>query len=728
MTTVEQAIELGLNKDEYDQTIKYMDRIPNITELGIFSAMWSEHCSYKSSRKWLKTLPTEAPWVIQGPGENAGIIDIGNGLAAVFKMESHNHPSFIEPYQGAATGVGGIMRDVFTMGARPVANLNCLRFGSPSHHKTKHLLSGVVAGIGGYGNCMGVPTIGGECTFDKGYNGNILVNAMTVGIVKKDKIFYAKAGSPGSPVVYVGAKTGRDGIHGASMASAAFDADTESKRPTVQVGDPFTEKLLLEACLELMATDCIIGIQDMGAAGLTSSAVEMAAKDNNGIEIDLDKVPVRETKMTPFEIMLSESQERMLMVIKHGSEEEAEKIFKKWELDFSIIGKVTDTKNIVLTSNNTVVADMPLEPLANGLIYDRPYEEKINTEIVNVPNDGDCIQNLIKLIGSHDLCSRKWIWEQYDHMVMGDTIGMPGSESGVVRIHGSDNQALAITTDCTPRYCEADAKIGGMQAVAECFRNLCSVGALPLAITDCLNFGNPENSIVMGQIVSAIDGISSACKTLSMPVVAGNVSLYNETDGKSIPPTPQIGAVGLIKDTNKQLTNIIKKYDNQDILIIGETKGHLECSIYAKEVEKIENGHPPKVDLEKELSNGKFILNLANQNLIHICKDISDGGLAIALAEICIMSNVGCEVQKPDEININSWLYGEDQGRYIVISEKTNTGKIIIEAKKRNILVSSIGKITDEGFAIKHNEKKQEISIENLSNLRNNWFNNYFAK
>ena len=728
MTTVEQAIELGLSKDEYDQTIKYMDRIPNITELGIFSAMWSEHCSYKSSRKWLKTLPTEAPWVIQGPGENAGIIDIGNGLAAVFKMESHNHPSFIEPYQGAATGVGGIMRDVFTMGARPVANLNCLRFGSPSHHKTKHLLSGVVAGIGGYGNCMGVPTIGGECTFDKGYNGNILVNAMTVGIVKKDKIFYAKAGSPGSPVVYVGAKTGRDGIHGASMASAAFDADSESKRPTVQVGDPFTEKLLLEACLELMATDCIIGIQDMGAAGLTSSAVEMAAKDNNGIEIDLDKVPVRETKMTPFEIMLSESQERMLMVIKHGSEEEAEKIFKKWELDFSIIGKVTDTKNIVLTSNNTVVADMPLEPLANGLIYDRPYEEKINTEIVNVPNDGDCIQNLIKLIGSHDLCSRKWIWEQYDHMVMGDTIGMPGSESGVVRIHGSDNQALAITTDCTPRYCEADAKLGGMQAVAECFRNLCSVGALPLAITDCLNFGNPENSIVMGQIVSAIDGISSACKTLSMPVVAGNVSLYNETDGKSIPPTPQIGAVGLIKDTKKQLTNIIKKYNNQDILIIGETKGHLECSIYAKEVEKIENGQPPKVDLEKELSNGKFILNLANQNLIHICKDISDGGLAIALAEICIMSNVGCEVQKPDKININSWLYGEDQGRYIIISEKTNTGKIIIEAKKKNILVSSIGKITDEGFAIKHNEKKQEISIESLSNLRNNWFNNYFAK
>ena len=670
MTTVEQAIELGLSKDEYNQTIKYMDRIPNITELGIFSAMWSEHCSYKSSRKWLKTLPTEAPWVIQGPGENAGIIDIGNGLAAVFKMESHNHPSFIEPYQGAATGVGGIMRDVFTMGARPVANLNCLRFGSPDHHKTKHLLSGVVAGIGGYGNCMGVPTIGGECTFDRGYNGNILVNAMTVGIVKKDKIFYAKAGSPGSPVVYVGAKTGRDGIHGASMASAAFDADSESKRPTVQVGDPFTEKLLLEACLELMATDCIIGIQDMGAAGLTSSAVEMAAKDNNGIEINLDKVPVRETKMTPFEIMLSESQERMLMVIKPGSEEKAEKIFKKWELDFSIIGKVTDTKNIVLTENNIIVADMPLEPLANGLIYDRPYEEKVNDEIVNIPNDSDCIDSLQKLIGNHDLCSRKWIWEQYDHMVMGDTIGMPGSESGVVRIHGIDNQALAITTDCTPRYCEANANLGGMQAVAECFRNLCSVGALPLAVTDCLNFGNPENSQVMGQIVSAINGISSACKALSMPVVAGNVSLYNETEGKSIPPTPQIGAVGLIKDTEKQLTNIINKNNNQDILIIGETTGHLECSIYAKAIEKIEKGQPPMVNLEEELNNGKFILNLAEQKLINICKDISDGGLAIALAEICVRSNVGCEIQKPVNINVNSWLYGEDQGRYIIISEK----------------------------------------------------------
>jgi len=728
MTTVEQAIELGLSKDEYQLTIKYMERIPNITELGIFSAMWNEHCSYKSSKKWLKTLPTKAPWVIQGPGENAGVIDIGNGLAAVFKMESHNHPSFIEPYQGAATGVGGIMRDIFTMGARPVANLNCLRFGSPSHPKTKHLLSGVVAGIGGYGNCMGVPTIGGECTFDKGYNENILVNAMTVGIVNKNKIFYAKAGSPGSPVVYVGAKTGRDGIHGASMASAAFDANSENKRPTVQVGDPFTEKLLLEACLELMAIDCIIGIQDMGAAGLTSSSVEMAAKDNNGIEINLDKVPVREMKMTPFEIMLSESQERMLMVLKPGSEKKAEDIFIKWELDFSIIGKVTDTKNIVLTANNTIVADIPLEPLANGLIYDRPYEKKINNETVKIPNNSNWDESLEILISNHDLCSKNWIWEQYDHMVMGDTIGMPGSEAGIVRIHGSENQALAITTDCTPRYCEANAQLGGMQAVAECYRNLCSVGALPLAITDCLNFGNPENSVVMGQIVSAIDGISAACKTLSMPVVAGNVSLYNETEGKSIPPTPQIGAVGLIKNTDYQLTNIISKYNNQDIIIIGKTIGHLECSIYAREIERIDNGQPPSVDLDQELNNGKFILHLAAKELISVCKDISDGGLAIALAKICIMSKIGCIIKKPKMINTNAWLYGEDQARYIIISERNKTDIIMKEANKKNIPSSIIGQMEGKSFKVEYNNDNKEISIEKLSNLGNNWFVNYFSK
>ena len=721
MTTLDQAIELGLNEDEYKETIKYMNRIPNITELGIFSAMWSEHCSYKSSRKWLKTLPTEAPWVIQGPGENAGIIDIGNNLAAVFKMESHNHPSFIEPYQGAATGVGGIMRDVFTMGARPVANLNCLRFGNPLHAKTKHLLSGVVSGIGGYGNCMGVPTIGGECTFDEGYNGNILVNAMTVGIVKKDKIFYAKAGSPGSPVVYVGAKTGRDGIHGASMASASFDADSESKRPTVQVGDPFTEKLLLEACLELMETDCIIGIQDMGAAGLTSSSVEMAAKDNNGIAIDLDKVPVRETEMTPFEIMLSESQERMLMVLKPGSEEKAENIFKKWELDFSIIGEVTSSKHIVLKSNNKIVADIPLEPLANGLIYERPYESNINSNSHDIPVDDDWEDALLTLIGNHDLCSREWIWEQYDHMVMGDTIGMPGSESGVVKIHNIDKQALAITTDCTPRYCASNAHTGGMQAVCESYRNLCSVGALPLAITDCLNFGNPEKKEVMGQIVDAIRGISDACNKLSMPVVAGNVSLYNETEGKSIPPTPQIGAVGIINNTDNQLSNKISKNNNQDIIVIGSTIGHLQCSIYAKEIAKIEKGCPPNINLDEELQHGKFILDLASLGLIDACKDLSDGGIGIALAELCIMSKVGCEIISPKSLNVNQWLFGEDQARYIIITNKSEA--IMNKAKSMNIEAKIIGKIKGNSFSLNNNK----ISIEKITNIRNNWFHNYFS-
>ena len=721
MTTLDQAIELGLNEDEYKETIKYMNRTPNITELGIFSAMWSEHCSYKSSRKWLKTLPTEAAWVIQGPGENAGIIDIGNNLAAVFKMESHNHPSFIEPYQGAATGVGGIMRDVFTMGARPVANLNCLRFGSPQHTKTKHLLSGVVSGIGGYGNCMGVPTIGGECTFDEGYNGNILVNAMTVGIVKKDKIFYAKAGSPGSPVVYVGAKTGRDGIHGASMASASFDADSESKRPTVQVGDPFTEKLLLEACLELMETDCIIGIQDMGAAGLTSSSVEMAAKDNNGIEIDLDKVPVRETEMTPFEIMLSESQERMLMVLKPGSEEKAENIFKKWELDFSIIGEVTSSKHIVLKSNNKIVADIPLEPLANGLIYERPYESNINSNSHDIPVDDNWEDALLKLIGNHDLCSREWIWEQYDHMVMGDTIGLPGSESGVVKIHNIDKQALAITTDCTPRYCASNAHTGGMQAVCESYRNLCSVGALPLAITDCLNFGNPEKKEVMGQIVDAIRGISDACKKLSMPVVAGNVSLYNETEGKSIPPTPQIGAVGIIKNTDYQLSNKISENNNQDIIVIGSTRGHLQCSIYAKEIAKIEKGCPPTINLDEELKHGKFILDLASLNLIDACKDLSDGGIGIALAELCIMSKVGCEIISPKNLNVNEWLFGEDQARYIIITN--NSEDIMNRARSINLEASIIGKIKGNSYSVNNNK----ISIEKITNIRNNWFHNYFS-
>ena len=728
MTTVDEAIELGLKPKEYEEIIKYLSRVPNITELGIFSAMWSEHCSYKSSRKWLKKLHTSEEWVIQGPGENAGIIDIGDGLAAVFKMESHNHPSFIEPYQGASTGVGGIMRDVFTMGARPVANMNCLRFGNPNHNKTKHLLSGVVSGIGGYGNCMGVPTIGGECTFDKGYNGNILVNAMTIGIVKKEKIFYAKAGQPGSKVVYVGAKTGRDGIHGASMASASFEADSESKRPTVQVGDPFTEKLLLEACLELMDTDCIIGIQDMGAAGLTSSSVEMAAKDNNGIKINLDKVPVRETGMTPFEIMLSESQERMLMVIKPNSEKKAKEIFNKWELDFSVIGEVTNSKHIELISKNATVAFIPLEPLANGLIYERAYTTNKNTTKIKIKNNEKWDESLIKLINNCDLCSKEWIWEQYDHMVMGDTLGMPGGEAGIIKIHGSNNKALAITTDCTPRYCSADSFIGGKQAVAESYRNLCAVGAQPLAITDCLNFGNPENPDVMGQIVSAIKGINEACKVLSMPVVAGNVSLYNETEGKSIPPTPQIGAVGLINNTDNIINNKIINNHNKDVIIIGKTDGHLECSIYAKVIHKKENGQPPKVELQEELRNGRFITKVISEKSVLACKDISDGGIAIAIAELCTMSSIGCKIIKNNNLKIDSWLFGEDQSRYILICDDSKTKSIIEAANKEKVYAEHIGKLQDKYFEVndfKGNTKK--ISVEKLTNLRNNWFENFFS-
>ena len=708
MTTLDQAIELGLNEDEYKETIKYMNRIPNITELGIFSAMWSEHCSYKSSRKWLKTLPTEAPWVIQGPGENAGIIDIGNNLAAVFKMESHNHPSFIEPYQGAATGVGGIMRDVFTMGARPVANLNCLRFGNPLHAKTKHLLSGVVSGIGGYGNCMGVPTIGGECTFDEGYNGNILVNAMTVGIVKKDKIFYAKAGSPGSPVVYVGAKTGRDGIHGASMASASFDADSESKRPTVQVGDPFTEKLLLEACLELMETDCIIGIQDMGAAGLTSSSVEMAAKDNNGIEINLDKVPVRETEMTPFEIMLSESQERMLMVLKPGSEEKAENIFKKWELDFSIIGEVTSSKHIVLKSNNKIVADIPLEPLANGLIYERPYESNINSYSHDIPVNDDWEDALLTLIGNHDLCSREWIWEQYDHMVMADTVVRPGSDAAVVRVHGT-NKGLAMSTDCSPVYCKHNPYEGGKHAVVETWRNLIASGALPIAITDCMNFGNPEKPEIMGQFVECIRGMGDACSKLNYPVVSGNVSLYNETNGIGIYPTPAIGGVGLIKDLSNVKTLSLKNEGNF-LCVVGKSKNHLGNSKYMTIIQKKEDGGTPEINLDEELKNGHFVLELINEQLIESSHDVGEGGILIAIAEMCIAGNLGLIIDTNPEFP-HGFYFGEDQSRYLIEIKAENFDQLKQIAKSKNVDFEKIGVINREIIRINNSN---EIKISEL--------------
>src|SRR5919107_1649744 len=575
----ETVAEHGLSPEEYDRILKALGREPNLVELGIFSVMWSEHCSYKSSRFHLKKLPTEAPWVIQGPGENAGVIDIGDGDAAIFKMESHNHPSYIEPYQGAATGVGGILRDVFTMGARPVANMNALRFGRPDHPKTRHLVAGVVAGIGGYGNCVGVPTVGGEVNFDRAYDGNILVNAMTVGVADADRIFYSAAAGIGNPVVYVGSKTGRDGIHGATMASADFSEDSEEKRPTVQVGDPFTEKLLIEACLELMASDAIVAIQDMGAAGLTSSSVEMASKGGVGLELDMNAVPCREEGMTPYEMMLSESQERMLMVLKPGREAEAEAIFRKWELDFAVIGEVTDTGRMELVWNGETVADIPLGPLADEApLYERPYAIPKGPEsLTDVPESTDIAADLLKLMGSPNLASRRWVWEQYDQSVGADTVQTPSGDAAVVRVHGS-KKALAITTDCTPRYCYADPYEGGKQAIAEAYRNLCAVGAGPLAVTNCLNFGNPQRPEIMAQFVECLRGMGDACRALDFPIVSGNVSLYNESKatggGSAILPTPAIGGVGLLDDWAKSAT-IAFKNEGDDIWLIGQTTGNV---------------------------------------------------------------------------------------------------------------------------------------------------------
>src|SRR6185503_10069247 len=629
--------EHGLSDDEYSRILKALGREPNLVELGIFSVMWSEHCSYKSSRLHLKKLPTQAPWVICGPGENAGVIDIGDGDAAIFKMESHNHPSYIEPYQGAATGVGGILRDVFTMGARPIANLNALRFGRPDHPKTRHLVAGVVAGIGGYGNCVGVPTVGGEVNFDPAYDGNILVNAMTVGVAKTDKIFYSAATGIGNPIVYVGSKTGRDGIHGATMASADFGEDSEEKRPTVQVGDPFTEKLLIEACLELMASDAIVAIQDMGAAGLTSSSVEMASKGGVGIELDMDAVPCREAGMTPYEMMLSESQERMLMVLKPGREAEAEAIFRKWELDFAVIGEVTDTGHMVLEFNGEVVCDIPLGPLADEApCYERPYAiPKPPEPLTDIPESTDIAADLLKLMASPNLASRRWVWEQYDQSVGGDTVQRPGGDAAVVRVHGS-KKALAITTDCTPRYCYADPVEGGRQAVAEAYRNLCAVGAKPLAITNCLNFGNPQRPEIMGQFVGCVEGIAEACRALDFPVVSGNVSLYNETkneDGSSLAilPTPAIGGVGLLEDWEKSAT-IGFKNRGDHIFLIGSRNvaSHLGRSLWLREVRGEDAGCAPSVDLQAEKRAGDFVRHLCAERIANAVHDISDGGMLVA--------------------------------------------------------------------------------------------------
>jgi phosphoribosylformylglycinamidine synthase subunit PurL len=687
----------GLTTDEYSTILQALGRAPNITELGIFSVMWSEHCSYKSSRVHLKKLPTKAPWVICGPGENAGVIDIGDGDAAIFKMESHNHPSYIEPYQGAATGVGGILRDVFTMGARPIANMNALRFGDPKHPKMKHLISGVVSGIGGYGNCVGVPTVGGEVTFHPAYNGNILVNAMTVGLARTDKIFYSAAAGLGNPVVYVGSKTGRDGIHGATMSSTEFTEETESKRPTVQVGDPFTEKLLIEACLELMASDAIVAIQDMGAAGLTSSSVEMASKGGVGIELDLDQVPQRETGMSAYEMMLSESQERMLMILKPGREAFAEGIFHKWGLDFAVIGKITDTEHLVLTHKGEVVCDIPLAPIGdNAPLYERPFVRTAKPamlDLATVPESQGIKANLIKLMGSPDLCSRRWIWEQYDHMVMADTIQRPGGDAAVVRVHGTQ-KALAISTDCTPRYCYADPEEGGKQAVAECWRNITAVGATPLAITDCMNFASPLRPEIMGQFVGCIEGMAQACTALDFPVISGNVSLYNESKsspdakGQGVLPTPAIGGVGLLKNANKMATLAFKSAA-ETILLIGETKGHLGQSLYLREICGREEGAPPPVDLAAERAYGDFVRGLIDSGAVSAVHDISDGGLLVALAEMALAGGIGCQVDAAP-MRADAYWFGEDQARYIVTTKTPDT----ILKNAGGVAVRQIGQTT----------------------------------
>ncbi len=662
--------EHGLTPDEYQVILDSLGREPNITELGIFSVMWSEHCSYKSSRVHLKKLPTTAPWVICGPGENAGVIDIGDGQAAIFKMESHNHPSYIEPYQGAATGVGGILRDVFTMGARPIANLNALRFGEPDHPKTRHLIAGVVAGIGGYGNCVGVPTVGGEVNFHAAYNGNILVNAMTVGVVNTDKIFYSAASGIGNSIVYVGSKTGRDGIHGATMASAEFTEDSEEKRPTVQVGDPFTEKLLIEACLELMASDAIVAIQDMGAAGLTSSSVEMASKGGVGIELDMNAVPCRETGMTPYEMMLSESQERMLMVLKPGREDFAEAIFRKWELDFAVIGHVTDTGHMVLTFNGETVCDIPLGPLAdNAPSYNRPWvETPKRAPLTDIPESSDIAADLLKLMACPDIASRRWIWEQYDHMVGADTLQRPGGDATVVRVHGT-SKGLAMTTDCTPRYCFADPFEGGKQAVAEVYRNLCAVGATPLAITDCMNFGNPQRPEIMGQFVGCIEGMAEACKALDFPVVSGNVSLYNETNGTGILPTPAIGGVGLLADYSKSATIAFKAEGEFIYMLDSGGAGHLGQSLWLREIHGREDGPPPPVDLAAERQAGERIRELIADGTATAVHDVSDGGVLVALAEMALAGGIGAELEGV-AVGSADRAFSEDQGRYIFTSAR----------------------------------------------------------
>ena len=723
------AIDHGLKKEEYKKICDLLKRVPNLTELGIFSAMWNEHCSYKSSRIHLKKLNTNGKRVIQGPGENAGIIDIDDEDAIVFKIESHNHPSFIEPYQGAATGVGGIMRDVFTMGARPIANLNSIHFGSPQHPKTKNLLRGVVKGIGGYGNCIGVPTIGGQTSFDESYNGNILVNAMTLGLVNKNKIFYSKASGINKPVIYVGSKTGRDGIHGASMASAIFDDKIEEKKPTVQVGDPFTEKLLLEACLELMSDKSIISIQDMGAAGLTSSSIEMASKGNLGIELNLNKVPCREEKMNPYEIMLSESQERMLIVLENGKEEKAKKIFDKWNLDFSIIGKTTNTKKIEIFFDEKKVVDIPINILAeNAPMYDRkwkktklPQKIKFNKEDFKKLKIVDVLK---KILSSPNICNKEWIWQQYDQTVMGDTIQKPGTDSGVIRIHAT-NKAIATSVDSSAVYCYAHPQTGGKQIVCENWRNLISAGSKPIALTNCLNFGNPEKEKNMGEFVECVQGINEASKFLDYPVVSGNVSFYNETKDKGIKPTPSIGGVGLIKNYKKMVTMYFKEVGNL-IIIIGKTEGHLEQSLFARDILNEKKGPPPEINLFNEKNNGETILKLIDKGFIKSAHDVSLGGIITAISKMSIYSKKGFKLNKINTlINKFEYFFGEDQGRYIIEIDPKNLTNVKKILKDNSVHFDEIGAITKNEIVF---ENEPIISVDDLIESNTKWLKDYMLQ
>ncbi|MDR6758336.1 phosphoribosylformylglycinamidine synthase [Mycoplana sp. BE70] len=713
----------GLKPDEYERILSLIGREPTFTELGIFSAMWNEHCSYKSSKRWLRTLPTKGPRVIQGPGENAGVVDIDDGDCVVFKMESHNHPSYIEPYQGAATGVGGILRDVFTMGARPIAAMNALRFGEPDHPKTRHLVSGVVSGVGGYGNSFGVPTVGGEVEFDPRYNGNILVNAFAAGLARTDGIFYSKAEGVGLPVVYLGAKTGRDGVGGATMASAEFDESIEEKRPTVQVGDPFTEKCLLEACLELMQTGAVIAIQDMGAAGLTCSAVEMGAKGDLGIELNLDLVPVREEHMTAYEMMLSESQERMLMVLRPEKEQEAEAIFHKWGLDFAIVGHTTDDLRFRIMHQGEEVANLPIKELGDEAPeYDRPWREPgkaspLPASLVAEPDDYGLA--LLKLVGSPNQSSRRWVYEQYDTLIQGNSLQVPGGDAGVVRVEGHPTKALAFSSDVTPRYVEADPFEGGKQAVAECWRNITATGAEPLAATDNLNFGNPEKPDIMGQFVKAIQGIGEACRALDFPIVSGNVSLYNETNGVAILPTPTIAGVGLLPDWSI-MAKVGSANEGDHVILIGGDGTHLGQSVYLRDVLGIIDGPAPTVDLADERRNGDFIRSAIRNGQVSACHDISSGGLAVALAEMAMASGKGMKISLSEANGpAHALLFGEDQARYVITIPADLANFLCANAEGAGVPFRRLGTVDGTSLVV---DDLLALPIDRLRDTHESWF------